>query len=211
MTYGSFAGVIICLIGHPFDTLKTRLQMQRQPVLELLKKTAQQEGILALYKGLSSPLSTIPLLNALVFGSYSITKAFLSSNQEQFGLSEYQVIFFSSILCGLVNSPLVCPIELFKIKLQIQGTHKIYLSNSDIFTKIYRVSGFRSIFQGLQTTLWREGISYPSQFLTYEFMLNTFRRRGGELGTKDYLLAGGCAGTAAWVSSYGIDVIKTKI
>lgn len=72
--YGSIAGVTICLIGHPFDTLKTRMQIQKKGLMETLKRIIKQEGVLSLYKGLSSPLYTVPLLNAVVFGAYSITK-----------------------------------------------------------------------------------------------------------------------------------------
>ena len=28
MVFGSIAGFTICLVGHPFDTLKTRMQIQ---------------------------------------------------------------------------------------------------------------------------------------------------------------------------------------
>lgn len=30
-----------------------------------------------------------------------------------------EIILFSGFVCGLINSPIVAPIELFKIKLQI--------------------------------------------------------------------------------------------
>ena len=54
---GTAGGVAICLVGHPFDTLKVRLQTQSvlKPVYSGLKdcflKTLEWEGVSGLYKG----------------------------------------------------------------------------------------------------------------------------------------------------------------
>lgn len=54
---GTFGGIAICLIGHPFDTLKVRLQTQSvaNPVYSGLRdcfiKTLRWEGVGGLYKG----------------------------------------------------------------------------------------------------------------------------------------------------------------
>lgn len=54
---GTVAGIAVCLVGHPFDTLKVRLQTQpvNNPVykglLDCFLKTLKWEGIGGLYKG----------------------------------------------------------------------------------------------------------------------------------------------------------------
>ena len=54
---GTFSGIAVCLVGHPFDTLKVRLQTQPvdRPVykglLDCFVKTMRWEGIGGLYKG----------------------------------------------------------------------------------------------------------------------------------------------------------------
>lgn len=54
---GTVAGVAVCLVGHPFDTLKVRLQTQpvHNPVysglIDCFVKTIKWEGIGGLYKG----------------------------------------------------------------------------------------------------------------------------------------------------------------
>ena len=54
---GTVAGIAICFVGHPFDTLKVRLQTQpvHNPVYKGLAdcfiKTLRWEGIGGLYKG----------------------------------------------------------------------------------------------------------------------------------------------------------------
>lgn len=54
---GTFSGIAVCLVGHPFDTLKVRLQTQPvdKPVykglFDCFVKTMKWEGIGGLYKG----------------------------------------------------------------------------------------------------------------------------------------------------------------
>jgi len=54
---GTVAGIAVCLVGHPFDTLKVRLQTQPidNPIysglVDCVYKTLKWEGISGLYKG----------------------------------------------------------------------------------------------------------------------------------------------------------------
>ena len=54
---GTCGGIAICLVGHPFDTLKVRLQTQpsNQPLysglLDCFTKTLKWEGVGGLYRG----------------------------------------------------------------------------------------------------------------------------------------------------------------
>lgn len=59
---GTCGGVAVVFVGHPFDTVKVRLQMQpvNQPLysgmLDCVVKTVRGEGIGGLYKGVTSPI-----------------------------------------------------------------------------------------------------------------------------------------------------------
>ena len=56
---GTVAGIAVCLVGHPFDTLKIRLQTQpvHKPIYQGLTdcflKTIKWEGVPGLYRGVS--------------------------------------------------------------------------------------------------------------------------------------------------------------
>lgn len=56
-TSGTVAGIALCLTGHPFDTIKVRLQTQSSQgrlfngAWDCLVKTLKWEGIGGLYKG----------------------------------------------------------------------------------------------------------------------------------------------------------------
>ncbi|XP_014404534.1 PREDICTED: mitochondrial basic amino acids transporter-like [Myotis brandtii] len=68
------AGVAGVLVGHPFDTVKVRLQVQSlekpqyRGTLHCFQSIIKQESVLGLYKGLGSPLMGLTFINALVFG-----------------------------------------------------------------------------------------------------------------------------------------------
>lgn len=211
--YGSIAGVAICLIGHPFDTIKTRMQVTNQTMKTTVLNLVKKEGMRAFYKGLSSPLYSLPLINSIVFGTYASTKKLLEINNKDLKYSEDKIIIISSMFAGILNSFVCGPIELFKTKMQIQSDTKYYKSNIDIIKKISKVSGLKGIFQGTYLTILRESIGYPCQFLTYEFMLRYFRKKQKKqkLNSIYYMISGACAGVACWTSSYGIDVIKTRV
>jgi solute carrier family 25 (mitochondrial carnitine/acylcarnitine transporter), member 20/29 len=55
---GVAGGVAVVLIGHPFDTIKTRLQTSPVGVysgtVDCLKKTLHQEGMKGFYSGIGT-------------------------------------------------------------------------------------------------------------------------------------------------------------
>ncbi|ELU04533.1 hypothetical protein CAPTEDRAFT_189799 [Capitella teleta] len=68
---GGCAGV---LVGHPFDTVKVRLQTQNfskpqyKGTFDCFISIAKKESVFGLYKGMSSPLYGLAAINAIVFG-----------------------------------------------------------------------------------------------------------------------------------------------
>jgi solute carrier family 25 (mitochondrial carnitine/acylcarnitine transporter), member 20/29 len=57
---GTLGGIAVVLVGHPFDTTKTRLQTAPsgfyQGTLDCVHKTFQWEGFSGFYSGIFSPL-----------------------------------------------------------------------------------------------------------------------------------------------------------
>lgn len=209
---GSFAGVAICLVGHPFDTVKTRMQYSNKPLLYTVRSTIKAEGPLAFYKGMGSPLFSTPIINAIVFSTYEVSKVILKNNTS---LSDMNAMALAGSIAGFFNSFVAGPVELFKTKLQIQGKKGYYKSYFDIASKLYRVSGIKGWFQGTYATMLRDTISIGAQFWTYEYVLETlnanFTLEGDKTATWLYLMAGSAAGVMCWVSSYPIDVAKSRL
>lgn len=74
---GSCAGLAYILTAHPLDSIKVRMQLERRPNISLRKimnETYTNEGFRGFYKGMGSPLVTIPAVNSIVFASYELAK-----------------------------------------------------------------------------------------------------------------------------------------
>lgn len=90
LTAGTVAGVAQLLVGHPFDTIKVKLQSQAggRPAgsagqhgaaaaaaprfsgpIDAAARTLRTEGIKGMYKGMGAPLATVALFNAVLFAS----------------------------------------------------------------------------------------------------------------------------------------------
>lgn len=52
-------------------------------LLRCITDMAKKEGILSYYKGMESPLVTVPLVNAIVFGSYEMYKAIIHVESDE--------------------------------------------------------------------------------------------------------------------------------
>ncbi|KNC55857.1 carrier protein ymc [Thecamonas trahens ATCC 50062] len=122
---------------------------------------------------------------------------------------------------GLACSMITSPIDLIKIQLQNQSAKRKtaeYRGNIATIRHIVRVGGPLAIMQGLVPSFVREIPSYALYFSSYELvkrLLLPDELSADELSATAVatatLLSGGIGGTLAWVSTYPIDVIKTKV
>ena len=131
-------------------------------------------------------------------------------------LSETRAMALAGAFSGFCNSVVAGPVELFKTKLQVQDGAAYYKSYTDIAQKLYAVSGVRGWFQGTYATMLRDTISIGAQFWAYECVLEAINARydtGDDESKKawPFLVAGSAAGIACWVSSYPVDVAKSRI
>ncbi len=122
---GSVSGIASVAVGHPFDTLKIRLQMPTSAftsALDCVQQTMAKEGWTGLYRGMASPMSTVPVINAVVFSAYGLAKdMMLRRNAEpQENLTTRQAMA-AGAFTGMCNTVIVTPVELIKCRLQAQG------------------------------------------------------------------------------------------
>lgn len=207
---GCLGGCAGIMVGYPLDTVKVHMQTQdsRNPkyrgTWDCLRTIVAKESVSGLYRGMSSPIAGVAVVNAIVFGVYGHTQRHLSEPDR---LSAH---FLAGASAGLAQTPVSSPIELAKTRLQLQSS-----SQSDTrgpmhcLRNIYKQEGYRGVFKGLSITFLREGPSYGVYFVTYEVLTKTSSKQ--PISTPHMLLAGGLAGTASWVISYPIDVIKSRI
>ncbi|KAI8338200.1 mitochondrial carrier domain-containing protein [Chlamydoabsidia padenii] len=224
-TIGGWAQVVV---GHPFDTLKVRLQTQPSPpiyknAMDCFNQLVKSEGPKGLYRGVVSPLAGIGLCNAVVFMANGEFRRIIQNGEDRaLSLGEISV---AGAFAGSVMSFFNCPIELLKVKLQTQDPKGVIGKNGvlepaykgvlDCGIRTVRAHGFQGIYRGIGITLLRDFPSYGFYFLTYEGLKRGFQsmKKNPEepLGTFDLLMAGGLAGFGAWIPAYPQDVIKSRM
>ena len=224
---GCVAGTLSILACHPLDTIRIRLQSgQFSSISQCVKSSLKNEGVLGLYKGLVPPLVGVSLINASLFGTKSLTHTMLddmddksdtepSSNATQQTQPNLKHLMISGAAAGFASGFLSSPIELLKIRQQLdqRGSNSVKLL--PLTRDIVRNSGWLSLFRGLSATLIREIPSFPAYFVTYEYskiyLQGLLPQDSAMSDTAAILGAGSLAGISGWVFVYPIDVIKTKI
>lgn len=157
--------------GHPFDTIKVRLQTSTSTRFagpwSCLCQTISQDGVRGLYKGLTPPLVGFVFMDSLLLGSFSIYRDFLnriSQHPEALpvletgraapaNLSSASVSFIAGGLAGWTVSFIAAPIEHVKARLQVQYGRSKYAGPTDCFREIYQDHGISGLYRGLSATI----------------------------------------------------------
>ena len=173
------------------------------------------------FKGLTSPLLGQGAINATVFGVESLVYMRLRRDANKTLSVANSAI--AGMCAGAVQTIIVCPVELVKIRMQNQFIGRklhpeqrtvCYFGPVQIAKKILYKEGIRGIFRGWWITLLREVPQFGIYFSTYAWMRLYFARitktSPEELGILPLSLAGGATGIVTWCW-YPVDVIKTRL
>jgi len=213
---GLFGGCAGVLVGHPFDTVKVKLQTQdfRNPrysgTFDCFRKTVRKTGVKGLYSGIASPLAGVGGINAIIFGVQGYTNRLFP---DQNALSSH---FYAGMCAGFAQSFICSPVELTKTLLQIQsdkGGPAKYKGTFDCLSQIYKQKGVRGVFKGQLITIMRETPAFGTYFLSYEMFsrITSGAETSAGAGIGAILLSGGLAGMSSWFISYPVDVIKSRL
>lgn len=153
----------------------------------------------------------LTFINAIVFGVQGNTMRLL-------GHDTPMNQFFAGAAAGAIQCVICCPMELAKTRMQMQGTgekkssRKLYKNSLDCLARIYKREGVWGVNRGMVTTLIRETPGFGVYFLSYDVLT---RSLGCEPNDRymipKLLFAGGMAGIASWLSTYPVDVIKSRL
>lgn len=217
---GGAGGVAQVLVGQPFDIVKVRQQMSSEPIspLKIIKDILKHEGPLAFYKGTLSPLLGISFAVSFQFAGFEFGKRLITNYKqiEEKEMTKLNIMCAGSI-GGLCYSVLVSPMELFRIKMQIQNEHSTvkYKSSIDAGIQIFKNHGFQGVFKGYLGTFYREGIGNMFYFGVYEILMSASQKRFGGDRTKipmhEIVLYGSLGGVTLWVLTFPFDVVKSKM
>lgn len=214
---GMFSGVMKNVVGHPFDTIKVRLQTaplgRFKGPIDCVLQTLKNEGPKGFYKGFTPPLIGWVLMDSVMLGSLHLYRRIVKENIYP---NEAKLPLFGHVIAGLGSgltvSFVAAPVEQFKARLQVQydAKSKIYSGPLDVAQKLYKVSGIRGIYSGLCSTM-----IFRTNFVfwwgSYELFTQWFQNNTKLSNPSINFWSGGLSATVFWIFAYPADVVKQTI
>lgn len=201
LTTGILFGVTNVIVGHPFDTIKTKMQAQKGyenfSMFKTFKIVIAKDGLTGLYRGCIPPLWGSGIYRSAQFSAFEAVYTILDN---QFGKRPIPLtnglevrVICGGLVAGTIRALIETPLEYAKIKRQTGETWQM-----------------RNCFTGLKITLIRGSILLPSYFI----FLDSFRRHFDSLFRTKLLgpfLISGCASVMAWWVVWPLELIKSQI
>ena len=229
---GIFSGIAKLTVGHPFDTIKVRLQTSettqfRGPV-DCLVQTLRREGFKGLYKGATPPLVGWMAMDSLMLGSLTVYRRLLREHVFASPALRPQIPGemlvkdklpsfghgIAGIMAGSTVSFIAAPVEHVKARLQTQyqanKRDRLYSGPIDCVQKIFRAHGIGGVYHGLLATM-----IFRSFFFfwwgSYDVLSRWFDRNTSLATPSINFWAGGLSAQVFWLTSYPSDVVKQRI
>ena len=179
---GTCGGVAAVAVGHPFDTVKVRLQTARSLGPQLFR---------GLYSGVTASLCGVVPFWTVYYGGYKLGRRVFPDE------SSLLQGFCAGGVAGAVSAPVVVCSE--TIKTIAQAERK---SSGDALRQILRQPGL--LRRLLAVTPVTVAYMVPSQGVFY-LSFEIASRHVAEA------IAGGCAGVAEWSTSLPADTLRSKM
>mmetsp|Transcript_7945 Transcript_7945/g.19878 ORF Transcript_7945/g.19878 Transcript_7945/m.19878 type:complete len:378 (+) Transcript_7945:348-1481(+) len=189
---GGVAGTASVIVGHPLDSIKVRLQTSTSTgPTSISSLVGGYGGISSLFRGMSAPLSTACIINAIIFSSYGWSSRmydehFPSSSHFPNNAIPIHDSTIKAFTCGsfagLVQGLVICPQEHVKCRLQVQhgkgSADNLYKGPIDATRSIIKRQGlFKGLYRGWCITVWREVPAFGAYFACYDILkdkINSF-------------------------------------
>ncbi|VAH59160.1 unnamed protein product [Triticum turgidum subsp. durum] len=152
--------------------------------------------------------------NAMVFQVYAILSRSLDRRMSTSEPPSYTSVALAGVGTGALQTLILSPVELVKIRLQLEAAGRKRQGPVDMARDIMRREGLRGIYRGLTVTALRDAPSHGVYFWTYEYArerLHPGCRSTGQESLATMLVSGGLAGVASWVCCYPLDVVKSRL
>jgi solute carrier family 25 carnitine/acylcarnitine transporter 20/29 len=224
---GFLAGTSMSLIGHPFDTVKTRMQTSTShpSASACARHICREEGVSALWKGFAPALLASATTSSIRCGVQAGVNARIARRfGEQEGGSGQDFSKLSlpvrtaseaagGFAAGLVLPTLFTPLEMVKCRQQtsVTGAGGGAVSSFQIVRDVIRVEGVRGMYVGHTMTLLRSTIANAFLFGPYVVAKDGWAAVLGEDSSMVRPLSGMVAGWSTWLVSFPFDSVKTRM
>lgn len=246
---GGTAGLFEALCCHPLDTIKVRMQIFKRVnsidhpnlkppgFIKTGKNIYNNEGLLALYKGLGAVVIGIIPKMAIRFSSYEWYRTLLAN--EQTGKVSTGNTFIAGLMAGVTEAVMVVnPMEVVKIRLQAQHlaepavatvtsgatataatatatatAPKHYKNAIHAAYTIVKEEGFGAMYRGVSLTAARQATNQGANFTVYSKVKEYLQSYHNKevLPSWETSLIGLVSGAIGPFSNAPLDTIKTRL
>ncbi|EGG17660.1 mitochondrial substrate carrier family protein [Cavenderia fasciculata] len=231
--YGGLSCMAAACVTNPIDVIKTRLQLQGELIAKgniasaaaggeataamhykgFTRGTIQiikDEGIIALYKGLSPSLLREASYSTIRMGGYDLIKN--NFVDQQTGNITLLSKIISGAISGSVGACIANPSDLIKVRMQAKSGQHRYTSISTAFISIVREEGWRGLYKGTVPTTQRAALLTASQLSSYDHIKHTLIDAGyAKEGFLAHTISSIGAGLVAATFTSPVDLVKTRI
>lgn len=195
---GSVAGMCAISVCHPFDVIRTNLQVNRSTKLSSLRAVlmvVEKRGLHALYDGFCLPFFAQSVYKAVIFSTNTFSSTYIFRGKKGSPICT----FLSGSLAGVVNSLLVAPVEIIRTR-QIIGSNSESSAISVLSSarKIYLEFGITGFWRGFVPTALRDGPGIGFYLLAFDYTKRILTdKEPPSFGVR--LLSGSLAGVSFWI------------
>ncbi|XP_063682413.1 mitochondrial ornithine transporter 1-like [Bolinopsis microptera] len=202
LSVGVLYGTTSVMVGHPLDTIKTKMQAQKgfenTNMFRTCLKTLRTQGILGLYRGCVPPMMGSGIYRSVQFSAFEAVYTFCDKyptlKKEIPGTFGLQVRVILAGACGSTARAIIeSPLELAKIRRQTGQT--------------YKLSG---VYKGFSVT-WIRTLGLMGMYFIF---IDSFRRNLPHLFSSPILgpfLLSGTAATLSWWIIWPIENMKSQV
>ncbi|XP_043064953.1 mitochondrial dicarboxylate carrier [Drosophila ficusphila] len=208
--FGGVASSFAALVTHPLDLMKVLIQTQAEKLslFQTSKKIVREQGVLAMYSGISASMLRQYTYTLARFGIYT-------AGSEIIDTSTMTSKTLLAAAAGGIGGYVGAPADLINVRLQNDvklppENRRNYKHAIDGLVRITREEGWRSLFNGSSMTAIRGMLMTVGQIAFYEQSKNNLVKLGMPENMSTYIVASVISATVATSLTQPIDVVKTR-
>jgi solute carrier family 25 (mitochondrial carnitine/acylcarnitine transporter), member 20/29 len=157
---------------------------------DCVRQTVAREGYAGLYRGMGPPLVAEAFTNAIIFGVFGAAKRYMLEHYAPRHGDELSVgqTFLAGSLTGVATTAVLCPMELVKSRLQLEGVYGTNAAHSStqsriaatqqpksigplrMVARVVQMHGVMGLYRGVVATWLRDVPSFGLYFATYDLV-----------------------------------------
>lgn len=219
MVFAGMASICAGSVTHPIETIKTRMQVMGEAgsrskidyggnFVSTLKIIVKNEGVSGLFKGIQATWMRESLYSTLRLGLYEPFKVLLGAKDR--ANTPLYIKFVAGGMSGMVGSVIANPTDLLKIRMQAmeKNNYNVFWHIKDV----YKNSGVKGFYNGIQATVARAMVLNATKLSTYDHIKHTLINLNIlNDGKPLHFIASLCAGIVMATTTAPFDIARTRL